>query len=107
MAKMQKLKTPNHKTQKPNVMTFVFLNQHVPHYCGSCWAQGTASALADRFIIADRKKYANAALSPQAIINCRAGGSCQGGNPAAVYEFAQEVGVRFSFSTLLSDLDIV
>ena len=29
----------------------------------------------------------------QAVINCRAGGSCEGGNPAAVYEFAAEVGV--------------
>jgi cathepsin X len=37
----------------------------VPHYCGSCWAQGTASALADRFIVADRQRFANVALSPQ------------------------------------------
>jgi len=69
------------------------VNQHIPQYCGSCWAQGTLSALADRFMIAAGDKFPTLALSPQAIINCRAGGSCEGGNPAEVYEFAAEVGV--------------
>jgi len=69
------------------------VNQHIPQYCGSCWAQGTLSALADRFNIAAGDKFPLLALSPQAVINCRAGGSCEGGNPASVYEFAAEVGV--------------
>ena len=46
-----------------------------------------------RFQIAGGDKFPNLALSPQAIINCRAGGSCEGGNPAGVYEFAAKVGV--------------
>merc|ERR1712029_876907 len=69
------------------------VNQHIPSYCGSCWAQGTLSALADRFQIAAGDRFPTLALSAQAIINCRAGGSCEGGNPAGVYEFAAKVGV--------------
>jgi len=69
------------------------VNQHIPTYCGSCWAQGTLSALADRFQIAHGDNFPTIALSPQAIINCRAGGSCEGGNPAVVYEFAATIGV--------------
>ena len=76
------------------------VNQHIPKYCGSCWAQATTSALADRFIIADKDKYANLALSPQVIVNCRAGGSCEGGNPGGVYEFAYKVGVSLHFAIL-------
>ena len=70
------------------------VNQHIPQYCGSCWAQGPTAALADRFIIADPVRFANMALSPQVVLNCRAGGSCHGGNPGAVFEFAYSTGVR-------------
>ena len=32
-------------------------------------------------------------LSPQVIINCKAGGSCNGGNPVEVYIYAKNHGV--------------
>ena len=33
------------------------------------------------------------ALSAQVLINCRGGGSCQGGNPGGVYEYAHTHGI--------------
>jgi len=69
-------------------------NQHIPVYCGSCWAQGSTSALADRFnIMLGDKNPTPVALDAQVIVNCRAGGSCQGGNPGGVYAFAYSEGI--------------
>lgn len=69
-------------------------NQHIPQYCGSCWAQGTTSAIADRFNIKNDLMTASpVALDAQMVINCQAGGSCNGGNPGDVYEFAHTTGL--------------
>lgn len=67
-------------------------NQHIPHYCGSCWAQGSTSSLADRFQIAMNNSI-TLGLAVQVIINCRAGGSCNGGNSGGVFEFAHKYGI--------------
>jgi len=69
-------------------------NQHIPVYCGSCWAQGTTSSLADRFnILLGDKNPTPVGLNAQVIVNCNAGGSCEGGNPGGVYEFAYDEGI--------------
>jgi len=61
-------------------------NQHDPQYCGSCWAHATTSAIADRINILRKNAFPTLSLSPQMIVNCRAGGTCLGGDPVAVYE---------------------
>jgi len=69
-------------------------NQHIPIYCGSCWAHGTTSALADRFTILNGANSLPISLSTQVIVNCQpGGGSCNGGNPLDVYEFAYLHGI--------------
>ncbi|KAL4480109.1 hypothetical protein ABPG74_020625 [Tetrahymena malaccensis] len=68
-------------------------NQHIPQYCGSCWAHGTSSSIADRINIARNRTFPDIELSVQAIINCQAGGSCNGGQPISVYSFAHKKGI--------------
>jgi len=70
------------------------LNQHIPQYCGSCWAFGAMSALADRIKIARGAKGQDINLSIQYILNCGASiaGSCFGGSHSGAYEFIKQSG---------------
>jgi len=70
------------------------LNQHIPHYCGSCWAHGAISSLMDRIKIARKGEGHDISLSIQWVLNCGAGtaGSCHGGYHTGVYELIQEFG---------------
>lgn len=78
------------------------LNQHIPQYCGSCWAHGALSALADRIKIArgpaprsnGGSGGAEINLSIQYILNCghSVAGSCHGGSHTGVYELIQQTG---------------
>ena len=44
------------------------LNQHIPQYCGSCWAHAAVSSLADRIKIRRQAKFPDIDLSIQFIL---------------------------------------
>lgn len=59
------------------------LNQHIPVYCGSCWAHASFSSLADRLRLSGDGTQRDVIPSVQAMINCGTAGSCNGGDSNA------------------------
>jgi len=70
-------------------------NQHIPQYCGSCWAHGAVSALQDRIKIARKGLGEDITISIQHILNCQGGGTCYGGSHYEAYRWMQENEVAF------------
>jgi len=68
------------------------LNQHIPSYCGSCWAHGSISALSDRIKIMRKAQFPDINLSIQFLLNCQFGGSCMGGDHLATYKSIKDYG---------------
>jgi len=71
------------------------LNQHIPRYCGSCWAFAAVSCLQDRIKIAQHATGGpEISLSIQYILNCGSeeAGSCNGGSQFGAYWFISKRG---------------
>ena len=78
------------------------LNQHIPQYCGSCWAHGSVSALGDRIKIARNAQGTDIQLSVQHILNCGNAGSCHGGSLDGPYQWIHKLsqaGSGISYAT--------
>merc|ERR1711871_1604784 len=75
------------------------LNQHIPQYCGSCWAHGSVSALGDRIKIARKAQGIDINLSVQHILNCGNVGSCHGGSVDGPYQWLSNYPKGISYET--------
>jgi len=66
-------------------------NQHIPQYCGSCWAHGAVSALADRIKIRRKARGPDINPSVQHMLNCNQLGSCHGGFVDGPYQWIHKI----------------
>jgi len=66
-------------------------NQHIPQYCGSCWAHGSVSALGDRIKIARKGQGIDINVAVQHILNCGNVGSCHGGSVDGPYQWLHKI----------------
>lgn len=72
-------------------------NQHIPIYCGSCWAHGSTHMVQDRLKIAKKGMGPDVMLSRQALLNCGAyhgfGDGCNGGDVFDMFGYMTEYGL--------------
>ena len=62
-------------------------NQHIPQYCGSCWAHAATSAMSDRIKIARNAAWPDINIAPQVLISCSGDDGCHGGEAYNAFEW--------------------
>jgi cathepsin X len=65
-------------------------NQHIPQYCGSCWAHAATSSFSDRIKIMRNAAWPDINIAPQVLISCSPSFGCHGGNAINSYKWMSE-----------------
>jgi len=91
--RLRKEEMPTNFDYRPLGLLTTDLNQHIPVYCGSCWAHSAFSSIADRIKIATNGTQRDVIPSIQALINCGHAGSCNGGDSNAANRWVYENGI--------------
>jgi len=69
-------------------------NQHIPEYCGSCWAFATVGVLNDRIKIQRKAQWPDIQLSEQVLLSCdKQHRGCSGGWPLIAFRWIKENGI--------------
>ena len=62
-------------------------NQHIPQYCGSCWAHAATSTVSDRIKINRKAAWPDINIAPQVLISCSQDEGCHGGEAYNAFEW--------------------
>ena len=72
-------------------MVTTIRQQHIPQYCGSCWAQAAASSVSDRIKIARAGLWPEINIAPQVLISCEMqDDGCHGGYALNAFKYMAE-----------------
>lgn len=84
---------PKHLDYRERGLLTTDLNQHIPVYCGSCWAHAAMSSIADRIKIANNGTTRDVIPAIQTLINCGKAGTCNGGDSGAANAWVYKNGI--------------
>lgn len=69
----------------------VLKNQHIPQYCGACWAFAATSSMSDRIKIMRQAQWPDINISPQVLLSCeRPDDGCFGGEALTATKWIAE-----------------